>query len=122
MEKAGAPETPGELEEHETHPHMKIAPTDADYQEAVSRLYLGSWAAVKDCALRCAAGRLLKENSARTHALLQENHRLAQQNHRRSFTEYRRWQDEIDRLFSEHDQLLDIAYPNTRSKEIGKAS
>lgn len=83
---------------------MKIRVTEADLREAYTRRHLRGWAALKAEAQSIAAQRLLEENGAETRRLIE----LVKE---KTGAEWYSIQDRITELFSEHDVLIDIAYP-----------
>jgi hypothetical protein len=86
---------------------MKIETTDADFEAAFTRRFMGgaeAWQSVKDEARKIAAERLSQANRARQKeicALLPL----------RSGPEWMALQQEFDALVAEHSELLRIAFP-----------
>lgn len=93
---------------------MKVKVTDADMKAAYLRLHFQGWERLCKMARELAAERLLTENSDRTRRLIEANDESPKT--LADWDAYMKRQAEIDRLFKEHDELCDIAFPRVTTE------
>lgn len=86
--------------------------TEADYRAGVQRVHFkSSWDRVKTEARSHALERLIEKNRKATDAAMDASPRL-------TGVQWLRNSDELTRLFAEHDELMDLAYPESTKAAI----
>lgn len=95
---------------------MKIKVTEADMKAAYFRLHFKGWEKFMEEARQQAAARLLAANQADQKRLCDESTALVGQPGRRH--QWLAVQDRLTKVFAEHGELLDAAYP--RAKETAE--
>jgi hypothetical protein len=86
---------------------LEIVPTDADFEVAFSRRFMGgpgAWASVKAEAKQAAVERLLKEN-------LSSQRKLTEGLSKLRGAEWLAEQARFDELLAQHEELVRIAFP-----------
>jgi hypothetical protein len=77
-------------------------------------MHFSKWSALKALATQIAAERMIKANQAEQQRLIAEAEGL-------TGAAWRKNSDAITRVFAEHDELLDIAYPGSTEEAIAHA-
>jgi hypothetical protein len=90
---------------------MTIIPTDADFNQACSRLPGPSWEKLKARAVQAAAERMLSETRAQAKCLMLENQAMTPTQTMEQRVKWHANEDQISALWKQQEELLEIAFP-----------